>query len=142
MRRSLVAHEDGKSISGCSCGCLEQELEVTDDHPAWRMAWDFKCFGSYNLREREHLEDEVFDGRFVFIREPRHDGVVGKWRYRHKEELHNLYPLPYIVTLITSMWMGWVDYVACMGEMGNSYKILVRKPEGKIQPRILKHRQM
>jgi hypothetical protein len=28
--------------------------------------------------------------------------------------------------------MRWVEHVACMGEMGNSYRILVGKPEGKI----------
>jgi hypothetical protein len=28
--------------------------------------------------------------------------------------------------------MMWVGDVACMGEMRNEYKILVRKPEGKI----------
>jgi hypothetical protein len=27
--------------------------------------------------------------------------------------------------------MRWVAHVACMGEMRNAYKILVRKPEGK-----------
>jgi hypothetical protein len=25
----------------------------------------------------------------------------------------------------------WAGYVACMGEMRNAYRILVRKPEGK-----------
>jgi len=27
--------------------------------------------------------------------------------------------------------MRWPEYVACMGEIGNTYKILVRYPEGK-----------
>jgi hypothetical protein len=27
--------------------------------------------------------------------------------------------------------MGWARYVACMGEMRNAHKILVRQPEGK-----------
>jgi len=27
--------------------------------------------------------------------------------------------------------MKWAEDVACMGEMRNAYKILVRKPEGK-----------
>jgi hypothetical protein len=28
--------------------------------------------------------------------------------------------------------MGWAGHVSCMGEVRNSYNILVRKPEGKI----------
>jgi hypothetical protein len=36
-----------------------------------------------------------------------------------------------IVRVINSRRMRWVEHVACRGEMGNAYKILVRKPEGK-----------
>jgi hypothetical protein len=33
--------------------------------------------------------------------------------------------------MIKSRNMRWMGYVACMGEMRNTYKILVRKLEGK-----------
>jgi len=42
----------------------------------------------------------------------------------------NLYPSLNIV-VIKSRTMEWVGRVACMGEMRNAYKILVRKLEGK-----------
>jgi len=37
--------------------------------------------------------------------------------------------------------MRWVGHVACMGEVRNSYKILVRKSEGKRPSGIPMHRQ-
>jgi len=42
-----------------------------------------------------------------------------------------LYVSPYIVIVIRSWRTGWPRHVACVGEMRNTYKILVRKPEGK-----------
>jgi len=47
----------------------------------------------------------------------------------HNEELCNLYTSPNIIRVIKSRRMTWVGNVACMGEMRNAYKILVRKPE-------------
>jgi hypothetical protein len=35
------------------------------------------------------------------------------------------------ILLIILRRMRWMGHAACMGEMRNSYKILVRKPEGK-----------
>jgi hypothetical protein len=49
--------------------------------------------------------------------------VSGGWT-----RLHNLYASRNIIKLIKSRKTG---YVACVREMRNSYKILVRKPEGK-----------
>jgi hypothetical protein len=39
--------------------------------------------------------------------------------------------LPDIIRVIKSRRMRWIGHVVCMGEMGNEYKILVGKPEGK-----------
>jgi hypothetical protein len=42
-----------------------------------------------------------------------------------------LYASPNIIRVIKSRRMRWVGHIACMGAMGNPYKILVRKSEGK-----------
>jgi hypothetical protein len=44
---------------------------------------------------------------------------------------HNLLALPNIIRVITSRRMRWVGHVMCMGEMINTYNILVGKPGGK-----------
>jgi hypothetical protein len=46
------------------------------------------------------------------------------WKQLHYEELH-------IVEVIKSKWMRWAGHMVCMGVMGNTYKILIRKPERK-----------
>jgi hypothetical protein len=52
--------------------------------------------------------------------------VTGDWRNLH-EELHNFSSSG----IIKSREIRWMGYAACMEEMRNSYKILIRKPEGK-----------
>jgi hypothetical protein len=52
------------------------------------------------------------------------------WIKLHNEVLHNLYASTNIIRVMKSK-MGWVGYVARMGEMRISYKIFVGKPEGK-----------
>jgi hypothetical protein len=59
------------------------------------------------------------------------DEVTGGCRKRHNEELHDLYCSPSIVRIITSRRMGWAGHVAGMGEKRNTYRLLVRNPEGK-----------
>jgi hypothetical protein len=49
----------------------------------------------------------------------------------HNEKLHNLYSSPNIIRQIKSRRMRWVGHVACMGEEGEVYKVLVGKSEGK-----------
>jgi hypothetical protein len=49
----------------------------------------------------------------------------------HNEELHNLYASLDIIRVIKSRWIKQVRHVACIGEMRNAYKTLVRKPEGR-----------
>jgi hypothetical protein len=57
--------------------------------------------------------------------------VTGGWRKLHNEELHSLYSSPYIIRVIKLRRMRGTRPVACMGEMRNSYKISLRKREGK-----------
>jgi hypothetical protein len=54
-----------------------------------------------------------------------------KWRNLHNEELLDFYASPSIIRIIKSRGMRWDGHVAQMGEKGNVYKLLVRKPEGK-----------
>jgi len=57
--------------------------------------------------------------------------VAGDWRRLHNEELHNFYPSPNIIRAIKGIRMRLVGHVARIGEMRNSYSILVRKSEAK-----------
>jgi hypothetical protein len=49
--------------------------------------------------------------------------VAGGWRRQHNEGLHNLYTSPYIIRVIKSRRMKWMEHVAYMGEIRNAYKI-------------------
>jgi hypothetical protein len=57
--------------------------------------------------------------------------LTGDWRKQHNEELHNLYFSPNIIRMIKSRRIRWAGHVAQMGEKRNTYRTLVRKPEGK-----------
>jgi hypothetical protein len=46
------------------------------------------------------------------------------------DELHSLYSLPNIVSMIKSRRMSWMGHVACMGEGRCVYRVLVGRPEG------------
>jgi hypothetical protein len=50
----------------------------------------------------------------------------------HNEELHNLLSFPHIIGQIKTRKMRWASHVADMGEEIKLYKVLVRKPEGKM----------
>jgi hypothetical protein len=62
---------------------------------------------------------------------PKGEEVVRGWRRLYNEDLHNLYASPNIIRVIRSRNMRWAGHVANMGEMRNSYKSLVGKPEGR-----------
>jgi hypothetical protein len=49
----------------------------------------------------------------------------------HNKELSDLYCSPNIVWVIKLRRMRWVGHVACMGERGGVYRVVVGKPEGK-----------
>jgi hypothetical protein len=60
-------------------------------------------------------------------------GPKRKWQEAgedYNEELHNLYTSN-IIKVVKESGMRWTGYVAHMGQMKNTYKIMVRKPEGK-----------
>ena len=65
------------------------------------------------------------------IFEPKRDGVTGKWRKLHNEELNDLYSSPNILRVIKSRRMRWAGHVARMEEGRGVHKVLVWKPEGK-----------
>jgi hypothetical protein len=74
----------------------------------------------------------VFENRVLRrIFGPKRDEVTGEWRKLHNEELHNLYSSSNIIRTIESRRMRWAGHVARMGEKGNTYRILVGKPEGR-----------
>jgi hypothetical protein len=81
--------------------------------------------------KREHklrvFENRVLRGIFG----PKRDGLTGRWRKLHNEEIHNLYSSPSIIRIIKSSRMRWAGHVARMGEKRNVYMLLVGKPEGK-----------
>jgi hypothetical protein len=62
------------------------------------------------------------------------------WRRLHNGELHKSYGSPDIVRVIKSRSMRWAGRVACMWEIRNAYKIVIRKLEGKKPLRIPRHR--
>jgi hypothetical protein len=61
---------------------------------------------------------------------PKKEDVAGIWRRLHNEELHNLYASPNIIGVIKSR-RRWVGHVVCIGEMRNSFRVLIGKSEGK-----------
>jgi hypothetical protein len=66
--------------------------------------------------------------------------VAGGWRRLHNEELRNLYTTTDIIRVVKSRTVRWTVHVERMGDMRNSYRILVGKPEGKRPLGRLKHR--
>jgi len=58
------------------------------------------------------------------------DEVIGTWRKLRYKGLYNLCSLHHIITVTKSTRLSWADHVARVGEMGNVYEVLVRKPEG------------
>ena len=84
---------------------------------------------SLTLREERRLR--VFENRVLRgIFGPKRDGVTGKWRKLHNEELNDLYSSPNIVRAIKSRRMRWAEHVARMEEGRGVHKVLVGKPEG------------
>jgi hypothetical protein len=89
----------------------------------WYETW------SLTVREEQGVEENIWT---------KGDGVAGRWRKLHNEELHNLYSSPSIIRIINSRRMRWAGHVARMREKRNVYRLLVGKPEGKrllIKPR-------
>jgi len=57
--------------------------------------------------------------------------VAGGWRGLQNEGLDNLNTSVNIIRVIKSRRMRWASYVASMGEVRNTYKIIMGKRQGK-----------
>jgi hypothetical protein len=58
----------------------------------------------------------VFENRVLRrIFGPKRDGVRGRWRKLHNEELHDMYSSPSIIRIMKSRGMRWVGHVARVG---------------------------
>jgi hypothetical protein len=56
--------------------------------------------------------------------------VTEESRTLHNEDVHNLYSSSSIIRMVKSRRIRWAGHVARIEENRNSYRILVRKPEG------------
>jgi hypothetical protein len=87
---------------------------------------------TWSLTVREEHKLRVFENRVLRrIFGPKSDGVAGRWRKLHNEELHNLCTSPSIIRIIKSKRMRWAGHVERMGEKRKVYGLLVGKPERK-----------
>jgi hypothetical protein len=80
----------------------------------------------FNATLKEDNRLRVFENRMLRrISGPEREKVMGGWRRLHSKELHNLYATPHVIRAIKLWRMRRVGYVACMGEMRNSIKVLL-----------------
>jgi hypothetical protein len=87
---------------------------------------------TWSLTLKQEHKLRVFDNRVLRrIFGPKKDEVKGEWRKLHNKELRDLYSSPSIIRIIKSRRMKWEGHVARIGEKRNTYRLLVRKPEGK-----------
>jgi hypothetical protein len=49
---------------------------------------------------------------------PKRDEVIGGWRKKHNEDLHNVYSSPNVIKIIKSRRIRWARNVARMGRRG------------------------
>jgi hypothetical protein len=73
-----------------------------------------------HIREENRLrvcENGVL--RRIFV--PKRKEVTGCWRTLHNEYLNKSYASPNVIRVMKSRRIRWVDHVARMGQMKNSY---------------------
>jgi hypothetical protein len=86
---------------------------------------------SLALKEEHRLR--MFENRMLRrILESDMEEVAIGLREMYNNKLHNMYSSQNIIRMIKSWRMRCVGHAAQIGEMRNAYKILVRKPDGKI----------
>jgi hypothetical protein len=84
---------------------------------------------SLTLREEQRLR--VLENRVLRrIYKPKRGEIIGGWRKRYGDEIHNLYSFPSIITITKSWRMRWEGNVARIGNNINAYRILEGKPDG------------
>jgi hypothetical protein len=73
----------------------------------------------------------VFENRVLRrISGPKREEVEGGWwRRLHNEELYNVQASPNVIRVFKSRTTRWAGHIACMGEMRNTYKIVVGTTE-------------
>jgi hypothetical protein len=87
---------------------------------------------SLTLREERRLR--VSENRVVMrIFGAKRDEVAGDWRRLRNEELYDLCFSPDIIQVITSGSVGWAGHVERIMEKRGAYRVLVGKPEGKVE---------
>jgi len=87
---------------------------------------------SLSLSLKEEYSFRVFENRVLRkIFGPKREEVAGSWKKLHNEELHTLYSSPNVTSMIKSRRMREMGHVACMEEMRNAYRNLVRKLKGR-----------
>jgi hypothetical protein len=80
----------------------------------------------YSLTIRVEHTSRMFESKVLRrMFEPKREEVTGEWIKLHNEELHDLYSSPSIIRVIKLKRMRCAGHVAYMGEMRNSYTILV-----------------
>jgi len=85
---------------------------------------------TWSLTLREECSPRMFENRVLrrtFA--PKKDEVTRECRQLHNEELNDMYSSPNIVWVMKLRRMRWAGHVACMGERGGVYRVLVGKPE-------------
>jgi hypothetical protein len=88
---------------------------------------------TWSLIIREKYKLRAFENRVLKIFGPKRDGVTGRWRKLHNEELHNLYSSPSLIRNIKLRRMRWTGHVARMGEKRNVYRLLVESQRERDQ---------
>jgi hypothetical protein len=76
----------------------------------------YRC-EAWSLTLREEHKLGVFENRVLRrIFGPKRDGVTGRWRKLHNEELHNLYSSPSVIRIIKLRSMRWAGHGTNGGE--------------------------
>jgi hypothetical protein len=84
---------------------------------------------TWSLILREDRRVRVLENRVLReIFGPMGDEVIGEWRKRHNEELHDMYSSHSIVRVIKPRKMRWAGHVMRMEEERGVYSVLVRTP--------------
>jgi hypothetical protein len=60
---------------------------------------------------------------------PKRAEVVGGWRKLHNKELRDLYSSPRVIRIIKLRRRRWAGHVAQMERRGNTYMLLMGRPE-------------
>jgi hypothetical protein len=59
------------------------------------------------------------------------EAITGDLRKLKNDELHNVYTLPNVISMIKLSRKRWAGHVACVGEKKSAYRGLAGKPEAK-----------